>query len=59
MTGLRRILAALKAIAGMPDYRRYVEHLKACHPDRPVPDEQEYFEQFLNAKYGGGASRCC
>ncbi len=59
MTALRRILASLKAIAGMPDYGRYVAHLQACHPDRPVPDEREYFEQYLKAKYGRGASRCC
>ena len=53
------ILSDLKRIAGMPDYSRYIEHLRTRHPDRPVPDEREYFEEFMQAKYTPGASRCC
>lgn len=49
----------LRGIAGMPDYRAYVEHLHRCHPDRPVPSEREYFEQYVAARYGDGPTRCC
>ena len=49
----------LRGIAGMPDYRTYVEHLRRCHPERPVPTEREYFEQYVAARYGDGPTRCC
>ena len=56
---IQRILSVIKRIAGMPDYRRYVEHMRTCHPERPVPSEREFFDQFLARRYGGGTSRCC
>lgn len=56
---LHRFLAALRRVAGMPDYAAYVEHLRACHPDRPIPTEREYFADYTEARYGSGVSRCC
>ena len=55
----RRIAATIRRIAGMPDYPAYVEHVRRCHPDRPLPSEREFFEQYLRARYGDGATRCC
>jgi uncharacterized short protein YbdD (DUF466 family) len=49
----------LQRIAGMPDYGAYVEHLRRCHPERAVPTEREYFEQYVAARYGDGPTRCC
>ena len=49
----------LRRIAGMPDYGAYVEHLRRCHPERAVPTEREYFEQYVAARYGDGPTRCC
>jgi uncharacterized short protein YbdD (DUF466 family) len=49
----------LRRIAGMPDYQGYVQHLRRCHPERPVPTEREYFEQYVAARYGDGPTRCC
>jgi uncharacterized short protein YbdD (DUF466 family) len=49
----------LRRIAGMPDYGAYVEHLRRCHPERGVPTEREYFEQYVAARYGDGPTRCC
>ena len=49
----------LRRIAGMPDYRAYVEHLRRCHPERALPTEREYFEQYVAARYGDGPTRCC
>ncbi len=61
MTGesIRGALAALRRLVGMPDYQRYVAHLRARHPERPVPSEREYYEEFVRARYGEGPSRCC
>jgi uncharacterized short protein YbdD (DUF466 family) len=56
---LRSALDGLRRIAGMPDYAGHVEHLRRCHPDRPVPSEREYFEQYVAARYGDGPTRCC
>ena len=58
-SALRRIAAAIRRISGMPDYAAYVEHLRRCHPDRRVPTEGEYFEQYLRARYADGPTRCC
>jgi uncharacterized short protein YbdD (DUF466 family) len=44
---------------GMPDYQRYLAHLRERHPERPVPTEREYYEEFLRARYADGPNRCC
>jgi uncharacterized short protein YbdD (DUF466 family) len=55
----RGALAALRRIAGMPDYRGYVEHLRRHHPTQPAPSEAEYFRLYVESRYGNGPSRCC
>jgi uncharacterized short protein YbdD (DUF466 family) len=52
-------LSALRRIVGMPDYEAYVAHLRRCHPDRPLPSEREFYEEFVRNRYGEGATRCC
>lgn len=56
---LRGWLDLVRQIAGMPDYERYAEHLRRCHPDRPVPDRRTFFEEYLRTRYGAGSTRCC
>jgi uncharacterized short protein YbdD (DUF466 family) len=56
---LRRVVANLRRIAGMPDYEAYVRHLRRCHPSRPIPSEREYFDRYLEERYGNGPTRCC
>jgi uncharacterized short protein YbdD (DUF466 family) len=55
----RRAVAALRRIAGMPDYAAYVAHLRQHHPGCPVPSEREYFGEYVRARYGDGPTRCC
>jgi len=55
----RRWSAVLKRIAGMPDYKAYVEHLRERHPACAIPTEKEYFELYLDGRYRGGGGRCC
>ena len=43
----------------MPDYQTYLAHLRLRHPDWPIPSEREYFELYLQARYGDGPTRCC
>lgn len=56
---LRRMASAIRRIAGMPDYAAHLEHLRHRHPDRPIPTEREFFEQYLRTRYADGPTRCC
>jgi uncharacterized short protein YbdD (DUF466 family) len=56
---LSALLAGLRRIAGMPDYPAYVEHLRRCHPERQVPTESEFYEEYLRARYADSPTRCC
>jgi len=52
-------LTTLRQVSGMPDYQEYVRHLRLRHPAWPIPSEREYFDLYLNARYGDGPTRCC
>ena len=52
-------LTCLRRVAGMPDYIAHVEHLRRNHPERPIPTEREFFDQFTRSRYGDGPTRCC
>ena len=41
----------------MPDYDAHIEHLRRSHPERPVPTEREYYEEYLRHRYGDGPTR--
>jgi uncharacterized short protein YbdD (DUF466 family) len=56
---LQSFVARVRQVLGMPNYREYVRHLALCHPERPVPTEQEYFDQFVQSRYQSGGARCC
>ena len=55
----RLFRSVISSIAGMPDYAAHLDHLRRCHPDRPVPTQREFFEAFVKARYGDGPTRCC
>jgi uncharacterized short protein YbdD (DUF466 family) len=54
-----RTLTAVRRVAGMPDYAAHIEHLRRCHPDRPLPTRRQHFEDYLRTRYEGGPTRCC
>jgi uncharacterized short protein YbdD (DUF466 family) len=59
----RRVSQTARLMIGQPDYRIYVAHRRATHPDEPLMSEVEFFRERENARFGaGGASRvfrCC
>jgi uncharacterized short protein YbdD (DUF466 family) len=57
--GVSLALSAIRRIAGMPDYAAHVEHLRSHHPERAVPSEREFYEEFIRARYADGPTRCC
>jgi len=58
-SGWGRVRGAILRLLGMPDYEAYVAHLRTRHPERQVPSEREFFEQYLRYRYESGATRCC
>ena len=56
---LEVFMRAFKQVCGMPDYPAYLAHMTERHPGGSVLTEREFFESFVSARYGNGASRCC
>ena len=52
-------LSVLRSIAGMPDYTAHLEHLRRAHPERPIPSQREFYEEFVRNRYQDGPTRCC
>ncbi|HJT97933.1 MAG TPA: YbdD/YjiX family protein [Rhodanobacteraceae bacterium] len=55
----QRIVRAARRIAGIPDYDAYVEHVRARHPERPLPTPAAFFAERQRARYRGSGGRCC
>lgn len=53
-----RLAAAARIIFGVPDYDAYVAHLRARHPEKPVPTRAVFFAERQAARYRSGG-RCC
>jgi uncharacterized short protein YbdD (DUF466 family) len=49
----------LRRIAGMPDYSAYAEHSRRWHPDQPLLTPQQFYQEFVEARYADGPTRCC
>lgn len=57
---LRAVAGYLNAIAGAPDYARYVAHIRQHHPGAEPLPEREFFRRAIDERYGGGKlRRCC
>jgi len=56
---LSRCAAALRAIAGVPDYGRYLAHMRSRHPGDRIMSESEFNYSRLSDRYNRVGSRCC
>ncbi|SFS30564.1 YbdD/YjiX family protein [Marininema halotolerans] len=57
---VREFTDYLNAIAGVPNYERYLEHFKREHPDGVPLSERTFHKQANDEKYGGSSiRRCC
>ena len=54
-----RVLGVIRSILGMPDYERHITHLREHHPERTIPTERQFYEEFVRARYVDGPTRCC
>ena len=58
----RRIAAVarvIRQIIGVPDYERYVEHLRAAHPGCAPLEREAFMKERLEARYNRPGSKCC
>lgn len=53
------LVTSVRRIFGMPDYQAYLCHLRTHHPEQPLPTEREYFDLYVQSRYGDGPTRCC
>jgi uncharacterized short protein YbdD (DUF466 family) len=57
--GLRRCAAVLRAIVGVPDYERYVAHMRASHPNAVLLSPREFFAVRQRERFERPGGKCC
>jgi uncharacterized short protein YbdD (DUF466 family) len=56
---LRQWVMVLRTVIGVPDYDRYVRHMRARHPECVLLTPSEFARERLEARYSRPGSRCC
>jgi uncharacterized short protein YbdD (DUF466 family) len=50
---------AVLRIIGVPDYERYVTHMREQHPGEPVLSRDAFMRERMAARYERPGARCC
>ena len=58
-TTIHRVADTLRRIIGVPDYDRYVAHVRACHAGVAPMTRDEFEKARLEDKYNRPGQRCC
>jgi uncharacterized short protein YbdD (DUF466 family) len=56
---LTRAATVLRAILGVPDYERYVEHCRVHHGGAQTMTRDDFVRDVLERKYSRPGTRCC
>jgi uncharacterized short protein YbdD (DUF466 family) len=48
-----------RAVLGVPDYERYLAHVRVHHPDETPLSREEFFARRQTDRYERPGSRCC
>ena len=56
MSGIAR---GMRAVLGVPDYTKYVQHMKQSHPDCRIMTRDEFYRERFDAKYSKPGAKCC
>ena len=56
---LHRVAAILRRVIGVPDYERYVAHMRATHPECGLMTAEEFARESMERRYSTPGSRCC
>jgi uncharacterized short protein YbdD (DUF466 family) len=49
----------LRTVMGVPDYERYLAHVRRHHPERTPLGRDEFLRERLDARYSRPGARCC
>lgn len=56
---LRRAAAVIRRMIGVPDYDRYLAHMREHYPECTPLDPRTFERERLTARYKATGSRCC
>ena len=56
---MERAACVVRSIIGVPDYDRYVAHVRARHPGAEPMTHEEFVRQRLADRYNRPGTRCC
>ena len=54
-----RTASVVRAVLGVPDYDRYLSHMRTTHPGDRVMSETEFRHMRMNDRYNRTGSKCC
>jgi uncharacterized short protein YbdD (DUF466 family) len=58
-TRLRAAARVARTVLGVPDYERYLAHVRTTHPNEPPLTRDEFGRERLDARYSRPGARCC
>ena len=58
-TSLTQVAHVVRRIIGVPDYERYVLHVRECHAGQAPMSREEFEKLRLEDKYNRPGQRCC
>lgn len=53
------VARTLRAILGVPDYNRYLEHCRTHHPETDPMTQDQFSRDVFERKYSKPGTRCC
>ncbi|MEP6492377.1 MAG: YbdD/YjiX family protein [bacterium] len=56
---LERAACIVRRIIGVPDYDRYLAHVRVAHPNAQPMTREEFTQERLVDRYSKPGSRCC
>jgi uncharacterized short protein YbdD (DUF466 family) len=56
---VERVANVVRRIIGVPDYERYVAHVRTHHPDVTPMCQKDFEKQRIVDKYSRPGGRCC
>jgi uncharacterized short protein YbdD (DUF466 family) len=55
----QRIAVVVQRVIGVPDYERYVRHVRERHPGTEPVSREEFIRERMASRYSKPGARCC
>ena len=56
---LARLARAVRRVLGVPDYEKYLAHVRETHPTATPLSRDEFVRRQLTERYSRPGARCC